>query len=216
MNRSNHNDASLAQIEQALARETPQREAPGASTRQAAVAIVLRPEQRASSSDTSLELLFIKRAEKEGDPWSGHMAFPGGHREPSDPSLRSAAVRETCEEVGIDLARQGRYLGAVDQQRAAPRGRPLDMIIAPEVFVLEEPVTATLNHEVEDTVWVPLPALLDNRWHATRTYPMAGTPTVFNGFLLPEQDYFIWGLTYRMLKTFFRTFAPDWRDVDVD
>lgn len=49
------------------------------------------------------EVLFIKRAARSGDRWTGHIALPGGKREPSDPDDRAAATRETEEEVGLDL-----------------------------------------------------------------------------------------------------------------
>jgi hypothetical protein len=42
------------------------------------------------------------------------------------------------------------------------------------------------------------------------TKPMAGTPTVFNGYRLPR-GHFVWGLTYRILKTFFWTLDPNWQ-----
>ena len=63
--------------------------------------------------------------------------IPGGHLEPNDDSLQAAAARETLEEIGLDLGKYGSYVGSVDQQRAAPRGRTIDMIIAPEVFRLD-------------------------------------------------------------------------------
>jgi 8-oxo-dGTP pyrophosphatase MutT (NUDIX family) len=199
---------TIDEIEAALAARPATIEALGPQTREAAVAIILRPGPGAP------EVLFIKRAEKPGDPWSGHMAFPGGHREPEDGSMRVAAERETHEEVGIDLVRHGRYLGPIHQQRAAPRGRTLDMIIAPEVFLLERPAPTILNYEVEDVVWLRLDALLDNRWHDTETLAVANSPTVFNGYRLPDSGYFIWGLTYRMLKTFFWTLDPQWSPLD--
>ena len=49
------------------------------------------------------EILFIKRASRVGDRWGGHVAFPGGKREPGDASDEAASVRETMEEVGLDL-----------------------------------------------------------------------------------------------------------------
>jgi 8-oxo-dGTP pyrophosphatase MutT (NUDIX family) len=51
------------------------------------------------------EILFIKRAGRVGDRWSGHTALPGGRRDPTDADDRAAAVRETKEEVGLDLTR---------------------------------------------------------------------------------------------------------------
>ncbi|HEX9187840.1 MAG TPA: NUDIX domain-containing protein, partial [Vicinamibacteria bacterium] len=88
----------------------------------AAVALVLRDGVPAGP-----ELLVIRRAEHEQDPWSGHMGFPGGRAEPSDPSPEATAVRETLEETGLDLARDGSRLGALDEMKALARGRPVDL-----------------------------------------------------------------------------------------
>ncbi|MGM0644674.1 MAG: NUDIX hydrolase [Thermodesulfobacteriota bacterium] len=46
-------------------------------------------------------LLFIEKADKQGYPWRGQMAFPGGHTEPGDGSRRETALRELFEEMGI-------------------------------------------------------------------------------------------------------------------
>jgi 8-oxo-dGTP pyrophosphatase MutT (NUDIX family) len=175
---------------------------PKTDTRQAAVAIILR------QFDDVSEVLFIKRAEKDGDPWSGHMAFPGGHRDPEDASLVAAAVRETSEEIGLKLP-PGSHLGALDHQHAQPRGRVLNMLIAPHVFAIEGDPEFTPNHEVAEVVWAPLDELVANRLHDTETRPMAGVPTIFNGYRL-ERGHFVWGLTYRILKSFFTTLDPDW------
>lgn len=175
---------------------------PDANTRQAAVAVILR------EADDGLEVLFIKRSEKLGDPWSGHMAFPGGHLDPQDDTLQHAAVRETQEEIGLDLTAND-YLGALDHQRAMPRGRQLDMLIAPHVFAVEGDPQFKPNYEVDEIVWAPMARMLSNELHDTETKPMAGRPTIFNGYRLPG-GHFVWGLTYRMLKQFFLTLDPDW------
>lgn len=159
-------------------------------------------------ANTELEMLFIKRADKDGDPWSGHMAFPGGHKDPVDTSLEDAARRETSEEIDLDLS-HSQYLGALDHQHAQPRGRRLDMLIAPHVFVIDGDPTFNPNHEVAEVVWTALGPMARNEIHDTETKPMAGTPTIFNGYRL-EKGHFVWGLTYRILKTFFTTLDPDW------
>ena len=69
-----------------------------AEHQQAAVAVVLR------EGDSGSEILFIERSTREDDPWSGHMAFPGGRVEAADANTRAAAERETLEEVGVSLA----------------------------------------------------------------------------------------------------------------
>ena len=55
------------------------------------------------------DLLFIRRAIKKGDPWSGQIAFPGGRHENNE-TLQETAERETMEEIGLDISRQtGNY-----------------------------------------------------------------------------------------------------------
>ena len=190
-------------IRSRLADHRPHLLDPDDRTRQAAVAVILRPRP----DDT--DILFIKRAEKQGDPWSGHMAVPGGHREEADADLRAAAERETLEEIGLDLG-PADYLGALDHQQAMPRGRMLNMLIAPHVFALDGDPVFEPNFEVQEVVWTSLGRLVSNRCHDTETRPMAGTPTVFNGYRL-ERGHFVWGLTYRMLKSFFSVIDPEWR-----
>lgn len=194
----------LATIRTRLAKHDHEQFPAGPGTRQAAVAVILR-EARPSEP----EILFIRRAEKDGDPWSGHMAFPGGHRETSDQDLLDAAVRETFEEIGLDLS-PARFLGALDQQRAMPRGRQLNMLIAPFVFELTGNPAFTPNYEVAEVVWTPLAPLATNQFHDTEERPMAGKPTTFNGYRL-RTGHFVWGLTYRMLKAFFTTLDPAWQ-----
>ena len=192
----------LELIRSRLAEHEPSFSKPGPQTREAAVAIVLRQQP------TGPEVLFIQRAEKEGDPWSGHMAFPGGHRDPQDNGYVHAAMRETHEEIDLRLE-HGHHLGALDHHVAQPRGRVLDMIIAPHVFEIEGDPVFTPNYEVADVVWAPVRDLARNVLHDTVTMPMQGQPTVFNGYRL-SGGHFVWGLTYRVLKTFFWTLDPDW------
>ncbi len=160
-----------------------------ASTR-AAVAVLLRQGRE------DLELLFIRRAEHEKDPWSGHISFPGGRSEPGDGAPMATAIRETAEETGIDLRRDAELLGSLDEIRAMARGRPVDLTIAPFVFRLLRPVEAVLNHEVVSLHWLPLERLLAPGTRSTMEYRHEGAalelPCLRIGALV------IWGLTYRM------------------
>lgn len=195
-------------LAQRLGAHGPQVWTRGTNGRQAGVAIILR------EGNDGLEVLFIQRSERPGDPWSGHMAFPGGHREPTDADLAATAVRETAEEIGLNLTRDGRLLAVLDQTRAQPRGRSLDLVIGPAAFLLEQPhARISMNYEVADTVWASLDALLDNRYHCVRRFTIRDTTADFNGFLLPGGQ-FVWGLTYRMLKEFFQVLVPGWTALD--
>jgi len=193
-------------IRQRLSSHQPELFEPRETTRQAAVAVILR---EALDRDDATDILFIKRAVKAGDPWSGHMAFPGGHLEEVDADLKTASMRETMEEIGLNLT-TAEYLGPLDQQRAMPRGRPLNMLIAPHVFALEGDPVFSANYEVDEVVWTDLANLISGARHDWETKEMAGQPTIFNGYRL-ERGHFVWGLTYRMLKSFFAALSPDWQ-----
>jgi ADP-ribose pyrophosphatase YjhB (NUDIX family) len=194
---------NLQQIRQTMASHAPEFVVAHASTRQAAVAIILRP------TKTLCDVLFIQRAEKPGDPWSGQMAFPGGHLELQDAGLKGAAMRETHEEIGLDIS-NAEYLGALSHQRAQPRGRSLNMLIAPHVFVVEGDPQFKPNYEVAEVVWAPMEQLLANSLHDTQSYAIGNRPTICNGYRL-ERGHFVWGLTYRMLKSFFSTLDNQWQ-----
>jgi len=167
--------------------------------RRAAVSIILRP---ALDEADTVSLLFIHRSVHSEDPWSGHMAFPGGGVEASDPSPLHAARRETLEEVGIDLQGAGELVGQLDDQRASARGRVLPLAISPFVFLLDGPVEARCSDEVAEVLWVPVPMLLDPAHASTVPYTLEG-----QRFELPCIKVFdrtIWGLTYQMLMGLFR------------
>jgi 8-oxo-dGTP pyrophosphatase MutT (NUDIX family) len=155
------------------------------------VALVLR-----EGASGGLELLFIRRAEHEKDPWSGHVGFPGGRAEPGDPSLEATAVRETLEETGLDLARDGERLGALDEVKALARGRPVDLVIAPFVFRLRGHADGTPSHEVVSLHWLALARLLADETRSTLQYQHE--ETVLELPCLRIDGLVIWGLTYRM------------------
>jgi 8-oxo-dGTP pyrophosphatase MutT (NUDIX family) len=159
----------------------------------AAVALVFR-----EGAAGRLELLFIRRAEHEKDPWSGHVGFPGGRAEPGDPGLEATAVRETFEETGLDLARDGEGLGALDEVKALARGRPVDLVISPFVFRLRERLDGAPSHEVVSLHWLPLERLLATEARSTLPYTHEGA--VLELPCLRIDGLVIWGLTYRMFE----------------
>jgi 8-oxo-dGTP pyrophosphatase MutT (NUDIX family) len=188
---------SLPRIEQHLASHSPTLLPAEVTPRRAAVAMVLRE----PASRGCCELLVIKRARSEHDPWSGHMAFPGGRLESSDAGPLDAARRETLEEVGLDLARDARLLGRVDDVRATARGRALPMAISPFVFQLVGPVDLRRNEEVDEIHWITLAALLDPKSSSTVPYELGGRRYDLPCFRVNERV--IWGLTYQMLVRLF-------------
>jgi 8-oxo-dGTP pyrophosphatase MutT (NUDIX family) len=162
--------------------------------KRAAVAAILRASPIEAGES---ELLFIQRAEREGDPWSGHIGFPGGNRDEGDETLVATAIRETREEVGIDLAEHGRLLARLPDLPAIARGRHLGMIIAPFVFALEAPAEVVPNEEVAGAIWAPLGPLARGVGAGTFVYVHEGSPLELPCIHLG--DRLLWGLTHRML-----------------
>jgi 8-oxo-dGTP pyrophosphatase MutT (NUDIX family) len=179
-----------ARIEAALAARPPARVAEAVAAR-AAVALILR------EAASGLEILFIRRAEHPHDPWSGQMAFPGGRAEPGEEDLKDTAVRETAEEIGVDLARAAECLGMLDEVRAMARMRPVSLTILPFVFRLREEVAPVLSDEVRSLHWIPLDELLAAERRSVMDYVQEGATVQFP--CLRVEDVVIWGLTYRML-----------------
>jgi 8-oxo-dGTP pyrophosphatase MutT (NUDIX family) len=161
----------------------------------ASVAMVL------GDDGAGVRMLFIQRATRDDDPWSGHMALPGGRRDPDDADVIATAVRETGEEVGIDLVADAEPIGRLDELRAIARHRPLDLVISPIVFALQRPVALTLSaREVESAVWVPLSFLTSTDARATHSRTLDGVASDYPAFRY--ERYTIWGLTHRILDGF--------------
>jgi 8-oxo-dGTP pyrophosphatase MutT (NUDIX family) len=161
----------------------------------AAVAAIFRPARAGGS-----ELFFIRRAEREGDPWSGHIAFPGGRREESDASLLACAMRETIEEVGIDLSR-AELLARLPDVPAFTRSKRGTMIVAPFVFALEADVVPTPNVEVAEAMWVPFESLARGDGKGTFLWKWEGKELDLPCIRLGAEQHVLWGMTYRMLET---------------
>ncbi len=170
-----------------------------AAGRHAAVAAVLRE----PAPGEAVELLLIKRAEHPSDPWSGHMALPGGRRDPGDASLVATAIRETNEEVGIDLSARGALIGRLEPVRAVARGRGIDLTITPFVFALREPGPLRFDEsEVAEVVWAPLPPLALGESAGTYVY-RHDDGVDYQLPCLRVGERVVWGLTYQMLQSFF-------------
>lgn len=166
---------------------------------EAAVALVIR-------ATPGLEVLFIKRARSDRDPWSGHVALPGGRRDPSDPDLEHTAVRETREETGLDLPAVGIPLGRLDEIRPESVRLPR-LTIAPFVWgVHGEALARVASREVEAVHWVSLEVLRAPGTHGDVRIPLPGGTGVFPCYRVAGEV--VWGLTYRIVRQFLDLF-PD-------
>jgi 8-oxo-dGTP pyrophosphatase MutT (NUDIX family) len=154
----------------------------------AAVAVILAPDPDS--------ILLIRRAERAGDPWSGHMALPGGRQDPSEPDLVTTAVRETAEEVGLRLGPE-HLIGSLDD--VVPRTPVLPPIaVRPYVFALEQQRAPALNSEVAAARWVSLDLLLHPDSYRTVALEIRGESREFLAYRVDES--IVWGLTERILS----------------
>lgn len=158
----------------------------------AAVAIILR-----TSPAQQLEVLLIQRAERDGDPWSGQVALPGGRRDPADATLQDTAIRETLEETGIDLAAHGHVLGTLDELR--PRTPVLPpIIVTPFVAVVPPDLPITISDELAAAFWAPWSIFADPARIDERTIQVRGDDWTVSSYTVG--DRVVWGMTERMLR----------------
>ncbi len=161
----------------------------------AAVAVILREHEGRT------ELFFIQRAEHPHDPWSGHIAFPGGRMDPEDPNLLATVIRETYEEVGISLDPES-LVARLPDVRAPARESRNALVVTPYVFALRDDVELHLDpSEVADTLWVPLPWLLAKGGHGTHSFEWHGKVHEMPCYRLDPGQRVLWGMTYWMLAS---------------
>lgn len=166
---------------------------PGA---RAAVAAILRERPGAEAA----ELFFIQRAEHPKDPWSGHIAFPGGRHEPSDASLLDTAIRETREEVGLDLTR-AELVGRLPDVPAFSRSKRGRLVVTPWVFAMRGEPEVTPNEEVQSVIWTPFSTLARGEGRGTYAFTYEDKPYELPCIRLEPGQKVLWGMTYRMLET---------------
>ncbi len=198
---------TLEEIESRLAARPPLLHAMSAKM-SAAVALVLR------AAEADMEALFIRRALHDADPWSGHLAFPGGRIDETDADARAAAERESLEEVGIDLVqadvRAGRgSSGAGCHVRRLGRlddvlGYAESIRVSAFVYGLTGPVELKPNYEVHEVFWTPLRHCTDPDRQAIREFEYLDVsrplPTI--RLLEDERAPVLWGITYKFMDDF--------------
>ncbi|MFQ5838993.1 MAG: NUDIX hydrolase [Thermoplasmata archaeon] len=163
---------------------------PPADTPSAAVALILREWQ------DEFQVLLIERIEREGDPWSGQIALPGGMKDSGDRSISDTAKREVMEEVSLDLDKACVALGIMSEVRPANKPR---LVVFPLVYSLQKDVPLKEGREVREVFWASLSSIKESR--TTGTVEVQGRELLVPTFL--HGDRLIWGLTYRILSAFF-------------
>lgn len=182
----------VAALSGAIARHPARGDDGVPAARKAAVAAILR------DGGEGAELLFIRRAEHPRDPWSGQMGLPGGRVDAGDATPLAAALRETREEIGLDLESAGRPLGRLSEVRTHLPLGSVPHSVVPFAFAVDGEPELTLDaREVQEALWVPLAFLLDRGNRSSFTWVRAGLP-------LPMPCYtyrgrVIWGLTLKIV-----------------
>jgi 8-oxo-dGTP pyrophosphatase MutT (NUDIX family) len=164
-------------------------------TRRAAVAIVL-------GGPALSDVLLLRRAERAGDRWSGQIGLPGGHADAGDADLAATARREAREEVGVDLSRDARLLGALAPVQAKARGTLLPMWITPFVFSATAELAPSPGPEAVETFWLPLARARAGELAWTHRYQREDEERVLPAWKFEERV--VWGLTYEILGAFLR------------
>ncbi len=159
----------------------------------AAVAMIL------ADGVAGLDVCFIRRAERKGDPWSGQVAFPGGRAGPHDASAGAVAERETREEIGVALGPHHR-VGPLPIRPDVRGGLTLSPFVYHVDRALRDTAHVCMPHEVASVFWVPLSHLFDDRAVTELEYPLGGSASLFPGIRF--DDHVIWGLTLRVLHSF--------------
>lgn len=186
------------ELERRLAALPPPSRATDETARRAAVALILRGRPLG-------EVLLLRRPERAGDRWSGQIGLPGGHRDAADVDLAATARREAREEVGLELERDARLLGALAPVQAKARGVLLSMWITPYVFAATAELAPRTGPEAVETFWLPLARARAGEFAWTHRYLRGEEERVLPAWKYGE--HVVWGLTYEILAGFLRVAA---------
>ncbi|MDX1622888.1 MAG: NUDIX domain-containing protein [Gemmatimonadota bacterium] len=197
-------DPRLERLAELLEEREARRRVPRASHHiEAAVALMLRQRE-------AVEMLLVRRADREEDPWSGHVGLPGGQREEGDEDLVETARRETEEETGVDLGEVGRTLGFLDE--VTPGGPCLPpIVVSPLVTAVPAELRTEIDpRELRDAAWVPLTALADPAARDEHVERIGGSDVSFPAIRYGEFE--VWGLTYRIVTGFLEVAERAWSE----
>lgn len=192
-----------------LARHKPKKVFSRRWSKRSSVAMVLDNKVAEEAS-----ILLIKRAEHEADPWSGHMAFPGGRCEKFDKNGLETAKREMAEEVGFDIDHPeeqqnfaGKVIGRLSDVKTTRRVTRRTMVVSPYVFTVSSQPGLQPNYEVAETVWVPFSYFADTNNRDTYSFEHQGRQIEMPCYRY--EGRVIWGLTLTMIDEFVRLYGVD-------
>ena len=151
--------------------------------------------------DGRTEVLLMQRAARDGDPWSGHISYPGGRMQEEDANAIATAEREMLEEVGLDIRQSGKFVARLSDVITREHSRMRPMVVTPYVYIVESKPATVSSIEAISSFWCPLEFLADRRNRERMTWPVGGSK--LNVPLSMPCYHFenkrIWGLTLLML-----------------
>jgi len=175
---------SLVEVEQHINRHRAHTKMFRRFMARSSVAVILR------QGNKGVEVLLIKRADREGDRWSGHMAFPGGRSQKEDDTARKTALRETFEEIGLALTSK-HYIGRLSDVMTLAHGSKRPMVVSPYAFRVAKVNKLVLNDEVAEVVWVPLNFFSESRNRSSMAWKQKGLSLTLPCYFF--QGHRIWG-----------------------
>ena len=164
--------------------------------------VILLIAEQGDARDGPPALLMMRRAERAGDPWSGHVSFPGGRIDPSDPSTRAGALRELQEETGLPPDEPIEPIGRLSDLLTREHGRRRPMVVTPYVYRLPHAIALTPGLEAASLWWEPLHNLVDAGLRRTVIWRVAGLPLPFPS--IEVNGARLWGLSLMMVNELVR------------
>jgi len=173
----------------------------------AAVSLVFYIDNNHVDSWQNAELLFMQRAEHPKDPWSGHIAFPGGGVESIDEHTLATAIRETHEELGVELDKTV-WCGALPPVAGPIIGDTKKVQVFPHIFVINKKPNITINEEVQSAFWLPVKRLSQQQYVFHFSHPKLQGQTMLAIDIGEPCNVPLWGLSLEILYQFYA--AVNW------
>ena len=122
---------------------------------------------------------------------AGEISFPGGKLDASDSDLLETALRETSEEIGLNITK-AQIIGQLEPVVTLNSG----FLILPFISVIDEIPTLAANAEVEKIFHIPLESFLKTMAHD----PDPSHNIIQEMYTFEYQNQTIWGASARILK----------------
>ena len=122
---------------------------------------------------------------------AGEVSFPGGKLDSNDLDLLETALRETSEEIGLEITRE-QVIGQLEPVITLNSS----FLILPFVSIVDVIPSLTANAEVETIFHIPLESFLST---AARD-PDPSHNIIQEMFTFEYQNQTVWGASARILK----------------